>query len=291
MDLAIRHIEPHEYGLAHELWNICFPEDAPDYSEYYFRLRTRPEYVLAAFHKNRLIGALHALPYPIVCFGRVKRCVMVAGVATLPEYRHKGVAARLINACHEEQRKNEVIAALLKPDVDFYAQFGYVPFSYKDNYALRAMLAGIPAPLHEPDAGEMLRLYSEYSKGFCGMMDRTLADMQAYIEEVNVLKGYALSSGEAYALYTETEDGANVYELVGEKPDGLINSLAEEYGEVHFSLPHFSAPIAGASYKGTEKFSMICVLDEAGLIKDTPATSAAQLISGEIERVNTLEFC
>ena len=96
MELTIRHIGADEYGEAKRVWNICFPEDASGYSDYYFARRTRPEYVLAAFYEGKMIAALHAIPYPIMLGGETKNCVMIAGVATLPEYRHHMAAAQLI---------------------------------------------------------------------------------------------------------------------------------------------------------------------------------------------------
>ena len=227
MELTIRHIGADEYGEAKRVWNICFPEDASGYSDYYFARRTRAEYVLAAFYEGKMIAALHAIPYPIMLGGETKNCVMIAGVATLPEYRHHMAAAQLITACHAEQKQKGTAAAILKPDVNFYAQFGYIPFAWHDEYRLPWIDAGIPAPIHETTAEEMLKIYSAFSADYIGMMARTEQDMEIYLEGARKLGEYAYSDGKAYALLNETDYGADIYELAGADTAGLLSSLAD----------------------------------------------------------------
>lgn len=138
MSFTVRPITPEEYAAAQAVWDACFPEDAAGYSDYYFACRTKPAYVLAAFLEDgRMAGALHALPYPL-CFGtQVKRCAMIAGVATLPEQRHKGIAAALIRTAHARLAQEGVCAALLKPDVDFYAQSATGPLRGMSSFGLK----------------------------------------------------------------------------------------------------------------------------------------------------------
>lgn len=291
MELTIRHIGADEYGEAKRVWDICFPEDASGYSDYYFARRTRPEYVLAAFYEGKMIAALHAIPYPIMLGGKTKNCVMIAGVATLPEYRHHMAAARLITACHAEQKQKGTAAAILKPDVNFYAQFGYIPFAWHDEYRLPWIDAGIPAPIHETTAEEMLKIYSAFSADYIGMMARTEQDMENYIEEARVTGGFAYSDGKAYALLNETDGGANVYELVGTDTAGLLSSIAEEFGALTFRLPRDTMPSIPAMRIGEIMFSMICPLNEDILLKNTGAQSAEELAGGGYGRVCTLEFC
>lgn len=291
MELNIRHISADEYGEAKRLWDICFKEDAAGYSDYYFARRTRPEYVLAAFYEGNMIAALHAVPYPVMLGGETKKCVMVAGVATLPEYRRRMAAARLITACHEEQRRMGTAAAILKPDVNFYAQFGYIPFAWHDEYRLPWINAGIPSPIHGADAREMLSIYSSFGADYIGMMARTEADMENYIEEARVTGGFAYSDGSAYALLNETDGGANVYELVGTDTAGLVSALAEEFGALSFRLPRGTMPNVPALRTGEIMFSMLCPLNEDALIKNTGAANAEELASGGYGRVCTLEFC
>ena len=203
MSFTVRPITPEEYAAAQAVWDACFPEDAAGYSDYYFACRTKPAYVLAAFLEDgRMAGALHALPYPL-CFGtQVKRCAMIAGVATLPEQRHKGIAAALIRTAHARLAQEGVCAALLKPDVDFYAQFGYRPFAWHEQFRVEAGELAVPEPaLHTPSAEEMLACYDALAAEYNGMMVRTVRDMELMRKETAVLGGEAFAAGGAYALW------------------------------------------------------------------------------------------
>ncbi len=291
MSYTLRPITEEEYEEARALWDVVFPEDALGYSAYYFRARTRPAYVLAAFDGERMVGDLHAIPYPLRFGDTVKPCAMVAGVATLPEYRHKGIAGSLIRFAHERLREEGAAAALLKPDVDFYAQFGYLPFAYHDVYEMDAeKAAGMhkSAP-HEPDPAAMLAIYEDFAKDFTGMMARTRRDMKAYIEEAR-LSGFAAADAAAYALCAREDDGVSVTELVGKNPLPLVCALAEEYGRAEFRLPS-AMRIEGLAPKRRMMFSMICPLDEEKLLSGTGASGVRALLDGETGSCCTLEFC
>lgn len=291
MSIAIRRIREGEYREAHALWDAVFPEDAQGFSDYYFRARTRPEYILAAFDGARMVADLHAVPYPLRFGSAVKPCAMVGGVATLPEYRRRGIAGALIRAVHEELREQGCVAAVLKPDVDFYAQFGYLPFAYHDEYELEAAQAGGFSAAEPREVGprEMLSLYEAFVARFCGTMERTLCDMELYCEEA-LLSGFAVTDGRAYALGCAGEDGAEIAELVGPDPLPLAAALARQYARAAFRLP------AGAEHPGLRPasrmmFSMICPLDEKKLVEGTGASSLANILEGALGSCLTLEFC
>lgn len=292
MSFTVRPITPEEYAAAQAVWDACFPEDAAGYSDYYFACRTKPAYVLAAFLEDgRMAGALHALPYPL-CFGtQVKRCAMIAGVATLPEQRHKGIAAALIRTAHARLAQEGVCAALLKPDVDFYAQFGYRPFAWHERFRVEAGELAAPEPaLHTPSAEEMLACYDALAAGYNGMMVRTVRDMELMRKETAVLGGEAFAAGGAYALCLAEEGGAELTELAGRNAMPLVCALAARFGAVRFRLPY------GASPEGLPKgermmFSMLCPLNREALLAGSGAESMEELLSGAKKANCTLEFC
>lgn len=292
MKTEIRRITDAEYGQARGLWDVCFPEDANGYSQYYFARRTKPEYVLACFADGVMAGDLHAIPYPLLFGKSIKPCAMIAGVATRPEYRHRGIASALIREAHKQLLEAGTAAAVLKPDVDFYAQFGYVPFSWHDEYTLCARDAErFPqnAALYTPDAAGLLSIYGAFAKGYVGMMARSLRDMELYLEE-NALAPGAVCDGENYALYTPEEGAARIYELAGKTPVRLAAALARSCGEASFSLPAGHGA-CGLKSTGTEMFSMLCPLDEKKLLEGTGAGDTQSLVGGKCGVCCTLEFC
>lgn len=292
MSFTVRPIAPVEYAAAQAVWDDCFPEDAAGYSDYYFQFRTKPAYVLAAFSADgRMAGALHALPYPLRFGGKVKRCAMIAGVATLPEYRHKGIAAALIRAAHARLADEGACAAVLKPDVDFYAQFGYRPFAWHESFRVAAGELSVPeAALHVPAPTEMLACYEAFAASYNGVMARTEADMALMRREAAVLGGETLAACGAYALCLPGEGGAELTELAGEDVLPLIRALAARYGAVRFRLP---AGMRQPGLPAGEKlmFSMLCPLDASALLAGSGAASLDELLSGAKKPNCTLEFC
>lgn len=291
MSIALRQIRKEEYEAARALWDIVFPDDAAGYSAYYFSKRTMPEAIYAAFDGDRMVGDLHAVPYPLRFGKTVKPCAMVAGVATLPAYRHRGIAASLIRFAHAALCAKGVAAALLKPDVDFYEQFGYLPFAYHDEYELTGANAAHveTGMLITPAPAQMLSMYDAFAANFTGMMDRTLRDMVLYLEEAQ-LAGFAVTDGSSYALCGEREDGVELSELVGQNVLPLVASLAKQHGAVRFRLPA-SMRVNGLEPASRMMFSMICPLDENNLLEGTGAANLETLLKGVTGPCCTLEFC
>lgn len=238
-----------------------------------------------------MAGALHALPYPL-CFGtQVKRCAMIAGVATLPEQRHKGIAAALIRTAHARLAQEGVCAALLKPDVDFYAQFGYRPFAWHERFRVEAGELAAPEPaLHTPSAEEMLACYDALAAGYNGMMVRTVRDMELMRKETAVLGGEAFAAGGAYALCLAEEGGAELTELAGRNAMPLVYALAARFGAVRFRLPYGARP-EGLPKGERMMFSMLCPLNREALLAGSGAENMEELLSGAKKPNCTLEFC
>lgn len=292
MSFTVRPIAPLEYAAAQAVWDACFPEDAAGYSDYYFKFRTKPAYVLAAFLADgRMAGALHAIPYSLRFGDTVKPCAMIAGVATLPEYRHRGIAAALIRAAHARLAAEGVCAAVLKPDVDFYAQFGYRPFAWHECFRVSAGELAVPeGMLHVPADGEMLACYDAFAADYNGMMTRTERDMALMRQETAVLGGETLAAEGAYALCLPGEDGAELTELAGKDVLPLVSALAARYGAVRFRLPQ-GMHLQGLPKGETMMFSMLCPLNEAALLAQSGAKSLEELLSGAKKPNCTLEFC
>lgn len=291
MSIVLRPIEPREYESARALWDIVFPEDAGGFSAYYFRARTRPEYILGAFDGQTMVGGLHAVPYPLRFGKNVVPCAMVGGVATLPAYRRRGIAAALIEMAHARLLAQGIPAALLKPDAHIYERFGYLPFAYHDEYELSAaQAAAFPqSPPFEAEPSQMLTIYDAFAKNYAGMMARTERDMALYREEAQ-LSGIAVTDGQAYALAAAGESGIDVLELVGEDPLPLVAALARSYSAARFRLPA-GMLLPGLALASRMMFSMICALDEAAFCKASGAASMRALLAGELGPCCTLEFC
>lgn len=293
MTHIVRPIEQREFAAAKAVWDRCFPEDADSYSDFYFSRRTKAEYILAAFTPaGEMIGTLHALPYPLRFGGTLKRCALVTGVATLPEYRMQGAAAAMLRTSEAWLREKGVLAAVLKPDADIYGPFGYRPFGWHDCYRLDPVqLAHVqPAELLAPDAAHMLCLYEGFAKAYNGMMVRSLRYMENTLLEAEAAGGKVFVSKQAYAIAYEGEEEISLSELAGRDILPLLAALGRFGKQLRFRLPAgFSLP--GISADERMMFSMLCPIDTAALLADTGAESLEMLLSGAKKQNCTIEFC
>lgn len=289
----VRPIAPEEYGAAKAVWDICFPEDAAGYSDYYFAHRTKSEYILAAFAPGgKMIGTLHALPYPLSFGGKVKNCALVTGVATLPEHRMRGVAAALLRASVPWLREKGAAAAVLKPDADIYGPFGYRPFAKHDVYLLApcTLRDTEPAALFVPDAAHMLSCYGRFAEQYNGMLLRTKAYMETAALEAEVSGGEVLATQSAYGIVYENGEEISVSELAGSSFLPFLAALAKRGKPIRFRLPE-GYVLPGFSPQTRMVFSMLCPVDEAALIAQTGIENMEMLLSGAKKQNCTLEFC
>ncbi len=293
MTHIVRPIKETELSAAKTVWDRCFPEDAGSYSDFYFARRTKAKYILAAFSsEGKMIGTLHALPYPLRFGDTVKNCALVTGVATLPEYRMRGVAAAMLRKSETWLREKGVCAAVLKPDADIYGPFGYRPFGWHDRYCAAAPLfETIPAAqLLEPDTAHMLRLYESFAACYNGMMVRTERDMENVLLEAEAAGGRVYAAAGAYAVVYEDGDALSLSELVGDDFLPLLAALARRGKQLRFRLPEgFSLP--GLSAGERMMFSMLCPINEALLLAGTGAENLTELLSGAKKQNCTIEFC
>lgn len=293
MNILTRPIFKDEYDMARVVWNTCFPEDATGFSDYYFAERTSAKYVLGAFDATgTMLGALHMLPYPLYFFDKSKPCAMIAGVATLPQYRHQGIASLMINHAHKLLKDQGVCAALLKPDVDFYAQFGYAPFAWQRWYSLpsSAFSSTSDAIITHPSPASLLKIYNNFRQGYNGMMVRTRKYMQLLIKEQNAYGSFSYQSKTAYAAgFVDESDNIILSELVGTNIMPLLASLSREHKSIEFRLPANDGSLGALPYT-RQYFNMICVLDEAMLLEALPVNSLSELFSNDAMPINGLEF-
>jgi len=149
----------------------------------------------------------------------------IGGVATLPEYRMRGVAAAMLRRSETWLREKGIAAAVLKPDADIYGPFGYRPFGWHDLYRVEAAVLSeeMPAELFVPDAKHMLRCYEKFAKNYNGMMVRTEADMENILLEAKAAGGKVIAAPGAYGVLYEGKTEDSLSELAG---DDILPFLA-----------------------------------------------------------------
>ena len=84
--MTIREMGKMDLPAAEAMWRDIF-EESPAFASYYFAHRFSPEHAFGAFEDDRLVAMAHGRPTTILIEGRPYKALLIAGVATLPEYQ------------------------------------------------------------------------------------------------------------------------------------------------------------------------------------------------------------
>ena len=84
-----------EFEQEQRLWIDCF-FDAEEYTDYYFREKTRDNKILRMYKENELVSMVHLNPYEICWKGRIRRLYYIVGVCTDKNHRKKGYMRKLL---------------------------------------------------------------------------------------------------------------------------------------------------------------------------------------------------
>ena len=189
-----------------DLWNYCF-YDADPYLSWYYDNVFKPENTVAAIENDRVLSAMQLLDFDVVIRGKTYPCSYIAGVSTLPEFRGKGLAAKVMEETEKLAKSRGKAFTLLTPAIDgFYEKFGYTscyerleysycPSDFKpEKSRCTAKKAG------RADADAMMAVYDQFTACMDGYVKRTAKDFADIVEQ------YSLESGGVYLFYNEDDE-------------------------------------------------------------------------------------
>jgi predicted N-acetyltransferase YhbS len=145
MPLEMRPIQPGEYPLALDLWDLAFTPGRSYFERYY---RDDPWYQegdsLGAFDGERLVSAVHVCRRPLEWAGRTLWCGAIANVATHPDYRRQGLSRDLLRLAIRRMEATGLDFSML-----FTGQYGhYAALGWEQVVTPRASVTlADPAPI------------------------------------------------------------------------------------------------------------------------------------------------
>ena len=150
---------------------VCFDEGAA-YSDFYFATRFTAQNTLVHVEEGRPVSTLTLLDAEIATTQRVFPIAYIYSVATLPEWRRRGLAAALMQHADSYLQSQGVEASLLAPAsaqlFDYYAKLGYETKFYIEKYNSTHPAIETDTVLQVKDlkAGDYFRLRKEaYAAG------------------------------------------------------------------------------------------------------------------------------
>ena len=126
--MIIRQLQPYDCFRAMALWQEVFQDTQP-FAAFYFAHRFTPALSFGAFEEDRIVSM--ALGRPVTTKNPTYQAVLIAGVCTLPIYRHQGLMSETLSRLVKNAAAHGFDLAILSPAIpDLYAQYGFHPLTY-----------------------------------------------------------------------------------------------------------------------------------------------------------------
>lgn len=242
------------YALADEKaqirakWGYCFG-DSDSFLNWYFDNVYSPENTLVAEEGGQILSSLQLLPYEAGFWGGA-RADYVAGVATLPAARGRGLVSALLRlALSEMKERGSIISILIPFNFGFYKNYGW-----EICYELESISGGIGA-------------LPPYAGGELEMGGLPLAEYEAFTKGKNghILRGERewgeiLSEGSLWGMHAATlKDGGFILYKLGKDEIDVLELGYKGIGELKTLLGFIGAHSAQAG-----RFKIRC--DSGGLL-------------------------
>ena len=204
-----------------EAWKICF--DDPDaFIDWNFTHNYDSKDTLIAESDGVPASNLQLMPHRISLRGKEYAVNYVSGVATLPEFRHRGLVRELFGfAFPEMKRRREPISLLVPFNYEFYEKFGYIQcytkvFRYADILPKSEYITHLSPDL----IAKLDRIYRRDMENHTGYALRTPKDWEKILEDLLYLsEGRVFLSQDGYALITPRKEGGfEAHEVLGKVP-------------------------------------------------------------------------
>lgn len=269
--MIIKLLDQLEYESSKTLWAECFDDDAR-FVDWYYRTRTRPGYVLGAIVSGELVSMLHMLPRKMRFGERTAEVCFVAGVATRPDMRRRGICSALFGRAFDIMRDRGFDCTVLQPfSAAFYERFGYRAFIKRQSVLIAGCQAQREAP-REYDTKKLVELYAEFIDGYDGAAYRDAEYFKGFIEEFSAPEARLVQTENGCCAGYSGEDGEGsfrAYELFFREGTDPVSLLPPGFDSYEFPLPAGVKTPEGAQVK-TAVFSMIKPLKEDFRLSDRP---------------------
>lgn len=121
----IRLAEDRDFDFVKNSWTVCF-DDSPEFVDWNFEFNYSPENTVIAEADGVPASVMQLVPYKMNLGGASLNIRYISGVATMPEYRGRGLVRSLFDFCIPHMKSLGCDISILVPDVDgMYEKFGY----------------------------------------------------------------------------------------------------------------------------------------------------------------------
>lgn len=107
-----------------EIWEKCFGDDE-DYINFYIEHRMTTENMLVTYEDGQIVSMGSFLPVQYLIRGEYRDACYVYAVATMPEYRRRGLAQKILQFAAEKYKKPLILAPAGRELAEYYQKMGF----------------------------------------------------------------------------------------------------------------------------------------------------------------------
>jgi len=180
---VVRTVEPADFSLAVETWKTAFAfTDEERWKRFAFEVS---DFAVGAFVDNYPHALATVILFDANFNGRVIKCGGIAGVASSPPMRKKGLVRAVLKECVQRLHDQEVeISALWPFSYPFYERMGYALTDLQ--YDVTQTVDSIPnigdssnfRPVKLDDCAELMPMHKRWTKTFNLSLERSLERWQ-----------------------------------------------------------------------------------------------------------------
>ena len=187
--MSIRFATSADTEAVKSIWNKCFGDGDP-FLSWNFSRNYNPNDTLVWEDGGEVVATLQMQSKAISLYGEIVPGNYIFGIATLPEYRCKGIARELLESAIEVAiERGHVLSMLIPFNYRFYEKFGY-KMSYK------LVKASIKAEYSSPDdmhghiiksdyiISDLQNVYKKFCENLNGWINRSDDEFQLILEDV-----------------------------------------------------------------------------------------------------------
>lgn len=208
-----------DFEFLKRAWKVCF-DDPDEFIDWNFNNNFSFENTIVAEFDQELASCMQLMPHKVRLRENDYNINYVSGVATLPEYRKRGLVKEMYSLAFAEMKKRKQAFSLLVPfNYGFYEKFGYKQcyekiFRYADIIPDLETVNEVSAEL----ISRLNRIYIENMYDKNGYALRSQLDWQRILEDLlYISKGQVIFDKNGYALVTaKTDGGYEIHEMLGD---------------------------------------------------------------------------
>lgn len=272
--MDIRRLKRADLSAAKSVWEKCF-HDSDAFIDAYFKRVVDIRSSLGFFEEKRLVADLFMLDFSACLSGVPYDTAFLAGCATLPEVRKRGLMRMLVKQALLLQSSQRVAVSYLHPFLHaFYRRFGYETVAYVDRHEIAINRKSIRQPvtvatdIKKLPLAKLMQAYETYTSRYDNYFIRSPKRFESWLGLLFSDGGMIsyIEDGDrcAYALYYMDKGATDVFELVSFDESQLLSLL--------HSCPGAKAKYFFPGRIGTARteFTMMRVIDPAAVLRRYP---------------------